>query len=326
MYLGIEIGGTKLQAGLGDGSGRLAELERTTARASAGAPGILEQVEHLTGRLLQRTGLSLDRLQGLGIGFGGPVDSTSGRVAKSHQVVGWDRFPLADWCAERFGHRCVLQNDADTAGLAEAVLGAGAGHSPVFYMTIGSGIGGGLIVERSIYRGAGGGASEVGHLQVPHAAGTANHAGPTLESVCSGWGIAERIQPLVKHALEQDGSESQDASELVELAGGKLEEITAVTIATAARSGNQLARGHLQNSWQTLAWTLNQVIRLLCPQRIVIGGGVSQLGEELLFAPLRREVERHMFPPFRGYCEIVPADLGEEVVVHGALLLAAGTK
>src|SRR5919204_5004056 len=115
---------------------------------------------------------------------GGPVDDVTRTVIKSHQIAGWDGFPLADWIADLVGVPAVLGNDADVAGLAEALFGAGKGLSPIFYVTIGSGIGGGLIINGEIYRGAGKGAAEVGHLRL------ATPQGPViLEHLASGWAI-----------------------------------------------------------------------------------------------------------------------------------------
>ena len=165
MYLGIEIGGTKLQLGVGADDGVLAGLWRGTRgrgrragghppadrRGRAGAAG--------AGRPRARADCS-----GVGIGFGGPVDDATQTVIKSHQIEGWDNFPLADWVGDVVGLPAVLGNDADVAGLAEALHGAGKGLSPIFYITIGSGIGGGLIIDGEIYRGCGRGAAEIGHL------------------------------------------------------------------------------------------------------------------------------------------------------------------
>ena len=118
--------------------------------------------------LLAKTNLGKRQIEAAGIGFGGPVDVRHGRTQKSFQIDGWDDFPLADWIGEHLGvPRVVLENDADTAGLAEARFGAGIGHSPLLYMTVGSGIGGALIVDHQIYRGFGQGAIEIGHLRVP---------------------------------------------------------------------------------------------------------------------------------------------------------------
>src|SRR4051794_7950966 len=138
--------------------------------------------------LLGQSGIDRGQLRGVGIGFGGPVDDATRTVIKSHQIEGWDGFPLADWIGELVSLPAVLGNDADVAGLAEALFGAGKGLSPIFYITIGSGIGGGLIINGEIYRGVGRGAAEIGHLKVGVFTGT-GVAVSTLEERASGWGI-----------------------------------------------------------------------------------------------------------------------------------------
>src|SRR5713226_5672003 len=164
MNLGIEIGGTKLQLGLGDGDGVLHALWRDTVVPADGADGVRRQITQAIPDLLASAKRSRDELRGVGIGFGGPVDDATRTVIKSHQIAGWDNFPLADWIAKMVGLPAVLGTDAD--GLAEALFGAGKGFSPVFYITIGSGIGGGLIIDGEIYRGIGRGAAEIGDLRV----------------------------------------------------------------------------------------------------------------------------------------------------------------
>src|ERR687884_1917828 len=182
-YLGIEIGGTKLQLGVGPGDGTLAGLWRGNVDAAAGGEGIRRQIVAAVPELLARAGLDRSQLKAVGIGFGGPVDDATRGVLKSHQVGGWDGFPLAAWAEEALGLPAALGNDADCAGLAEALFGAGQGLSPIFYITIGSGIGGGLIINGEIYRGCGRGAAEIGHLRID-----AKHV---LENVASGWGIEQ---------------------------------------------------------------------------------------------------------------------------------------
>ena len=141
--LGIEIGGTKLQLGIGHGQGKLRALDRLRVDPSRGANGVFEQIEDAVPRLLANAKLDRKQIQAAGIGFGGPVDVQTGRIQKSFQIFGWDDYPLADWIGERLDiPRVVVENDADTAGLAEARFGAGVGHSPLLYITVGSGIGG----------------------------------------------------------------------------------------------------------------------------------------------------------------------------------------
>ena len=314
MYLGIEIGGTKLQLGLGEGDGVLAGLWRAHVDVAQGPEGIRRQITAAVPELLARAGVGRSEVRGIGIGFGGPVDDATHTVIQSHQIEGWDGFPLADWVSDLVGLPAVLGNDADVAGLAEALHGAGKGLSPIFYITIGSGIGGGLIINGEIYRGVGRGAAEIGHLRMA----VEDHMDvclcwSPLEELASGWGIEERAKLACRNA---------QGSPLWQLVGGELDNITAQHVALAAEQDDGLARWILEEAWDHLAEAICHVITLLCPRRIVIGGGVSLIGEQLLFAPLRRAVAQRVFRPFAGLTDVVPAALGEEVVVHGALALA----
>src|SRR5262249_28699121 len=172
MFLGIEIGGTKLQLGVGPGDGKLRGLWRGTVVAADGAAGIQRQITSAIPELLDKAGIDRGALRGVGVGFGGPIDDNTRTVITSHQIRGWDKFPLGDWVSDLVGLPAVLGNDADVAGLAEALYGAGKGYSPIFYVTVGTGIGGGLIIDGEIYRGVGRGAAEIGHLRVMGRMGT----------------------------------------------------------------------------------------------------------------------------------------------------------
>ncbi len=214
------------------------------------------------------------------------------------------------------GLSACLGNDADVAGLAEARFGAGKGKSPVFYVTIGSGIGGGLILDGKIHRGVGKGAAEIGHLRMAVQEGGTE----ILEHLVSGWGMGRRLRQRIS-------VNPQDPlfQPILTIAGHSVENVNATHLAMAAASGDPFARSFLDETWPFLAEALCHVIALVCPACIVIGGGVSLMGEQLLFEPLRKRVSERVFAPFADCYEIVPASLGEEVVVHGALALAATT-
>jgi glucokinase len=291
MYLGIEIGGTKLQLGLGRGDGQLLALWRGAVDPAAGGPGIRRQIEAAIPELLTNATADRAALRGIGVGFGGPTDDATQTVVKSHHIAGWDGFPLAAWLTEMTGLPAVICNDADTAGLAEALFGAGRGLSPVFYITVGSGIGGGLVIDGEIYRGCGRGAAEVGHLRPVYPLTYTPHD-DILEHFASGWGI------------------------------GRAAGSTGKAVADAAARGDPAALAVLDQAVQALAEGICSVIKLLCPRRVIIGGGVSLIGEDLFFRPLRRYVAERGMAALAGLTEIVPAALGEEVVVHGALALA----
>ena len=315
MYLGIEIGGTKLQLGLGHGDGHILALWRGTVNASEGSEGIREQIVRAVPELLAKANTDRTLLKGAGIGFGGPTDDRSNTVIKSHQIAGWDDFPLAFWLSEALHVPVALGNDADVAGLAEALHGAGQGCSPLFYITIGSGIGGGFVVDGGIYRAAGKGAAEIGHLRVLDWRRRSEPTMSTLEDVASGWGIEKHLRHLLS---EGDGRDSL----LWKLAEGNMGRVTAALAGQAAQQGDSFARTVLLEALVSLAEAICAVISLLCPRRIVIGGGVSLMGDKLFFEPLREMVAERVFKPFAGLCDIVPAALGEAVVVHGALALA----
>jgi glucokinase len=313
MYVGIEIGGTKLQLGLGRGDGQLLGLWRGTVDAAAGGDGIRRQIVAAVPELLAAAQVNRDELKGVGVGFGGPVDDATRAVIKSHQIAGWDGFPLADWLGEALGLPAVLGNDADVAGLAEALFGAGRGLSPVLYLTIGSGIGGGLVLDGQILRGTGRGAAEIGHLKVRDPR-TSDGRLEALENIASGWAIG-------RHARECAANDPAAGALLGARAGG-VDRITAQTVGELVTAGDPLAVRVLGTALDALADAICAAVALVCPRRVVIGGGVSLIGGRHFFGPLRERVASRVFPPFAGLTDVVPAALGEAVVVHGALALA----
>ncbi len=326
MYLAIEIGGTKLQLAVGTGrGGPLTHLCRADVDRSQGAEGIRRQIASLAPPLIEK-----HRVRAIGIGFGGPVNAEAGRTLKSHHVEGWTDFPLGAWCREQFGLPAALGNDADLAGLGEARFGAGQGAKVCFYSNVGTGIGGALVIGGRLYTGSGGVACEVGHLRPGlHCLQPEQN----LESLAAGWGIETAAQRILQNPppgelwreLTASFPEAADSyrGELQERVQGDPKRLTTRVLAEAAATGNPLARQLLDRACRAYGWALAQVVTLLAPDVIVLGGGVSLAGEELFFQPVRQYVHQYVFPPLRNAYRILPAALGEEVVLHGALALAA---
>ncbi len=349
FVIGIEIGGTKLQLALGQGkSGQFHQFWRGQVAADAGASAIRERIKQAIPELLQQGGVTRNDVAGIGIAFGGPVDPDRGLTLVSHQVEGWHEFPIRDWAQSELGFACTLQNDADSAALAESRYGAGQGFNPCMYVTIGSGIGGGLIIGGRIFRGSGAGALEIGHLRPGQLPKHLPLGGETVEAIASGFGITQRAKLAIEdyfttaaYLQSKYGSASPNSSSvdpeyqsrldpgrrrfatLLDLADGNPQRITTAMVAQAAQAGDSLSLSLLADATHTIGWALAQAITLINPARIIIGGGVSLMGEELFFAPVRRACDQFAFPPFQGIAEIVPAQLGEEVVVHGAVAVAA---
>ncbi|MDX1947697.1 MAG: ROK family protein [Pirellulaceae bacterium] len=358
MYLGIEIGGTKLQFGVGSGHGEFAAFVRRDIDSRHGAGAILDEIERSATPLLQKHDITR-----VGFGFGGPVDSAAGIATKSHQVAGWDQFPLVAWCGETLGKPAVIGNDCDAAALAEATIGAGRGAGSVFYVTVGTGIGGGLVVGGKLFGAGRPAIAEIGHLRpgLP-----ADQPEMTVESLAAGPGIAaaavarmtnvsrplDTLRPLTRRVSKGENTPARSASEgseihllraqvrqrlhdvketeeeyiadLLQRAGGDADRLTAKHVAQAAADGNEIAREVLDHACQALGWAIGQVITLVAPEVVVVGGGVSLIGDTLFFAPLRTQVASYVFPPLATSYRLVPAGLGELAVVHGAIALARG--
>jgi len=312
--VGVEIGGTKLQCALGTSDGAILSKERVRVEPGWTAQEIYEWVENAVSLFFQggQLGTSLPEIRAIGVGFGGPVDSSTGTVLVSHQIAGWENRPLKLMLQERFSVPVTVENDANAAGWAEFQLGAGKGTRNFLYMNIGSGIGGAIIIQGDLYNGQGLGAGEIGHTWVPD--WTADEPGKTqkLELLCSGWSIEKRIRAW---------SDLLPDSPLWNLCGGKAERLTAPILAEAARQGDQRACREIESVAETLGLALSNAATLLHPEVIALGGGVSLMGD-ILIDPLRKSFERHLFTPFKGRTVIVPCQLEEDVVIVGALLLA----
>lgn len=326
MILGIEIGGTKLQ--LGVGRGEQAEFEAFVRRdvvPADGAQGILSQIRECGTKLCQQFDI-----QAVGIGFGGPVDGANGLVTTSHQIEGWTNFPFVDWVHDQLDLPAVLGNDCDCAALAEAKFGAGAGCRTVYYITVGTGVGGGLVIDGRIHGTDRPAAAEIGHLR-PGLLAENPHA--TVESIASGWGVSstaraclrnepERIQDrLLPHGRPHLSAE--DRADILSRCGDNPETLTTLMIGQAAADGNPGARSVLKTSTDVLGWGIAQVMALIDPDIVIVGGGVSLMGEDLFFRPLREAVSRYLFPPIGDSWQLVAPALDEEVVVHGAIALGA---
>jgi glucokinase len=308
LRLGIEIGGTKTQVGLGTREEGLlpGSILRRPVDRNRGADGVRLELASMVDHVLLSQDLSLSDLDRIGIGYGGPVDSTRGVTLKSFQIDGWTDFPLKDWAEDRWGKPVIVENDASTAGLAEYIHGSGRGCSRLFYITAGSGVGGGWIVDGRIDRGQGLGAAEIGHMWAPD---PRTGQLTELEQICSGWSIGQRARQAA----------ATSASLMGELAGS-LEQIDAKIVYSAAAQGDEIALCILQETCETLAAAMSNVVALLHPERMILGGGVSLMGP-VFWELLQREFRARVMPLFARNVELVQATLMENVVVIGALCL-----
>lgn len=309
--LGVEIGGTKLQMAIGNGEGTLGEVLRSKVTPDAGAAGILAWFEEHVPAVLEAARREGHTPESIGVGFGGPVASATGRVLTSHQITGWQGLELRRWFEDRFALPAVIANDANAAGWAEYCVGAGTGTQQFCYMNIGSGIGGALILDGRLYDGQGFGAGEIGHTYVPDWTAPPG-AAAKLEDLCSGWAIERRVRAW---------TDLDAQSPLGKRCGNNAQAITCAMLADAARQGDARALAEIEHVAESVSWAVANLIALFHPERLALGGGVSLMGEVLL-EPLRCEVAKRVFGPFRDRYAIVPCALAESVVLAGAVLLA----
>ena len=279
MTLAIDIGGTKFSlAAIEDG--QILRRESRATDAVGGRDWMLAQIREIV--LAWRSEFPFSRC---GIGFGGPVDFPSQRVVLSTHVGGWRDFDLCGFVRDLTGSAVVMDNDANVGALGEAEFGAGRNHSPLFYLTLSTGIGGGIYGDGRLWRGADSYGGEIGHL-------TIRPDGP--ECLCGARGCFERLCSGLW--LERDYG--RPAKELLQ--------------------DPQFVERYVVD----LALGLKAAIMLLNPARIVIGGGLSKAGDRLL-VPLRAELRRQVTPWSLARIEIVPAALGDDSVLLGAYVLAS---
>ena len=248
----------------------------------------------------------------MGCGFGGPIDSAAGKVLVSNQVAGWDDFPLRDWLEQAFCMPTWVENDSNAAAWGEYQRGVGRTTQHFFYTNLGSGVGGGLILNGELYDGQGFGAAEFGHMVVPDLRTQAVSKVLELEQICSGWAIEDR--------LRQPGY-IPVSSELYNRIHGQTKQVTTVHLADSAKTGDRFALSEIDLVAHTLGIGLANVLNLTNVQRIAIGGGVSKLGP-LLIEPVRRYTAQYVYVSSQGRYQIQQCELGDSIVLIGAILLA----
>src|SRR5437867_3781705 len=298
-FLGLEIGGTKLQIVAGNASAQILERRRIAVDQAKRGAAIREHIEATLAELIPAT-----KPSAIGVGFGGPVDWKTGEICRSHQIEGWEDFKLRDWLQTLSALPVCVDNDANTATFGEALHGAGVGLNPVFYVTLGSGVGGGLVVDGQIYHGARPGEAEIGHVRL-------DREGTIVESRCSGWAVDAKIRQL---------KTANPASVLAKLIGDSTGG-EARYLAPALQQGDRAAKRILTETAEDFAFGLSHVVHLFHPEVIILGGGLSLAGE-----PLRAAVESALrvftMAAFAPGPRICLAALGEDAVPVGALELA----
>ncbi len=297
--LGLDIGGTKMAAGVVDADGRVDGFVVAPTDAERGPRDGLERLFALGRRAVTASGAATEEIAGIGIGCGGPLDSARGVLIAPLHLPGWTDVPIADLAAASFDLAAVLENDATAAAAAEHRYGAGRGTRNMVYLTVSTGVGGGVVIDGRLFRGSTGNGGELGHVTVDWHGRRCLGCGRRgcLEAYASGTSIAER-------AREQGMDVASSAD-----------------VAAAALAGDVVATRVWDETCEALACGITSLANLFEPELVVIGGGVSRAGEQLL-GPVRELVHAQAIGPHGRKVGIVQAALGDAVGVVGAAAVA----
>jgi glucokinase len=310
--IAVDLGGTQIRAALCDPSGQIYKRVARPTKASEGPPAVQARIYQTIGEAAE--GVNMDEVAGIGIGAPGPLDPTTGTILEAPNLPGWVNVPLRNLVSAHFGKPTFLGNDANVAGLAEATYGAARGIQDLIYLTISTGIGSGVISSGKMLLGARGLAAEAGHTII-------NPDGPKcgcgnrgcLESFASGPSITRDVVARLK---------AGKASKITKMVGGDLSKVDARIINEAAGAGDKLAVNAFRRAGHYLGLGITNLLHLFNPRMVVLGGSVTKAGP-LLFDPMWETLREKAMPGYLDGLAIVPAALGDDVGLLGALALTA---
>jgi len=307
-YIGIDLGGTWTKVGLSDSSGCLLARHEVLTEGYRGPGYIVGEISKKLLALVEEKEISGSSLLGVGVGSPGPLDIDSGTILKTPNL-GWEDVPLRDILSGAVGLQVALDNDANAAALGEWWKGAGAGSRSLVCFTLGTGVGGGIVIDGEIWHGSGGVAGELGHMTI-EVNGRRCNCGNSgcLEAYASATAISERAR---------EGLKGCDSG-LSRAVGGDLDKITSEIVYRQAVEGDPFCRRVIADTAVYLAVGIANMLNILNPEVVVIGGGVTQAGR-LLFDPLLEEVGKRAFPSALRGTSIVPAGLGNDAGMVGAV-------
>jgi glucokinase len=310
--LALDIGGTKLAVGVVTSDGTTHSFLVEPTRRDEGHEIIIARLFELGRRAIEAASLSdpgLADIAAVGISCGGPLDAASGILLAPLHLPGWIDVPIADMASAAFGVPAILENDASAAALGEYHFGEAKGASTALYLTVSTGIGGGAVLDGSLHKGAAGNGGEYGHIMVrpggrPCLCGRLG----CLEGYASGTSIAQRAREAIAQTTRESALRALDV-------------ILAEDVAAAAQAGDAVASEVWDETTSVLAQAITDLVNVFEPDVVVLGGGVTRSGEQLL-RPIREAVLRDAMPPAAGAVRLALAGLGDTVGVVGAAVLA----
>lgn len=315
-FLGIDLGGTKILTAVADEEGNILAKIKLPTEAHKGKDKVIDNIIVSINKVLNKVNLNYEDIVRMGVGIPGPLNIEEGLVYQAPNL-GWENVPISEILEEKTSIPVNLENDANAAALGEKWFGAGQGIDNLLYITISTGIGGGIIIDRKIYHGANDGAGEIGHMVIePNGplCGCGNYG--CLEALASGTAISR----MGKEAVEKHQN-----TIILELSNGNLDSIDGGIIAKAAKMGDEVAKEIWVKAGYYLGIGLANLLNIFNPEMIILGGGVMKAGD-LIMEPMQKSLKKYSFENAFNSVQIRQAVLGDEVGVKGAIAVAIGRK
>lgn len=310
--VGIDIGGTKLATVVADGTSTILQKVRRPTVAERGPQYAIESLLEMVDQTIRLADLKRRDISGIGVSCGGPLDTKTGVVYSPPNLPGWDAVPLKELIEAEFQIPTVIENDANASALAEWRFGGGRGYDYVLYMTMSTGIGGGIVANGQIYHGANDSAGEVGHqILLPDGPLCGCGQRGCLEALCSGPAIARRAQEAVR---------KQPNTAILALADGEIDQVKSEHLLEAARAGDSLAMSLIEETGYYMGWGIANLVNVLNPE-IVLIGTIAVAAGDLLLDPIRQTVADMAMQRPAEAVKIMPADLGDAVGDLAAIAL-----
>ncbi|WP_409029246.1 ROK family protein [Gracilimonas sediminicola] len=306
--IGVDLGGTNIKAAVVDDEKGIVEQVTTPTQAKLGKDHILNRIAETIGDLNRKY-----EIIGIGMGLPGMVSKDQTTVKHPPNLPGWTVVNAAEEITQRTGIPCKIENDANIAAIGSLHFGVGRNFDSFIMITLGTGVGGGIIIDRNIYKGTQGMAGELGHVII-------DYHGPLSNSVTRGTVEAYLGQRFLSR-FATDLITQNPSNELYEKFSNDFEKLEPIDLTNAAKEGNELAIEILAKSGQRLGYAIINYVHMMDIRKIVVSGGVSKAGD-FLFEPARDIVRKHMMEPFKEGFELVYEDLGNDSALLGAAGLA----
>lgn len=317
VWAGVDIGGTKTAVVLSSGPPTLLSRVEFPTLPAKGPAYAIDLIQKAIRESFASLGADLKSLTAIGVSCGGPLDPKAGVIQAPPNLPTWIDIPITEILEKEFGAPCSLENDANAGAVAEHRYGAGRETRNMVFMTMGTGLGAGIIIEGHLYRGASETGGEIGHVRLSHSGPVGYYKAGSVEGWASGGGMVQVASRAIATAKKRG-----QATSLISITDTGTP-LTARAVADAAEQGDAIARKIIQITGTRLGEALAIVIDILNPERIVIGGLAMRLGESIL-APARKVVQREALARAAAACDIVPAQLGEHIGDLAALCVAQG--